>query len=240
MEPMNSRMDLTRTVTRLSRPICAVLAAYSVMATLALEVPFAKPAGPAPAQSKPQTAATSTPGETAVPSDPPRVDSARVHKLYLEGDFDEAIALLESNLKGNRRYRHEDSVFIFKHLGVMYAAQYETREKGKYFMHRLLLVEPTAKIMDMYASDMIYMIFKNIQEEFEQNRMQLAGHSAGRGEPRPDSARPLKSGPREDTSEGKKWIWAGAALATVAAGVGAYYLLSDEPKNTTRTHEVAP
>lgn len=74
--------------------------------------------------------------------------------------------MLEGDLKDKRLRSHGDSVFAFKHLGVMYAAQEATREKGKYYMLQLLYVEPTARIMDMYASDMIYMIFRNIQEEF--------------------------------------------------------------------------
>jgi hypothetical protein len=105
-------------------------------------------------------------------------------------------------------------------------------------MHRLLTVEPSAKIMDMYASDMIYMIFRNIQEEFEQNRMFMGMQrqsqiradtpSAGAG------TRAKKDTPRTDprasdsrSSGGKKWIWGGFAVAAVAAGVGAYVLMND-------------
>jgi hypothetical protein len=99
----------------------------------------------------------------------------------MDGEFEAAITMLEDNLKETRQYQHDDSVFIYKHLGVMYAAQYETREKGKYYMFRLLQVEPSAKIMDMYASDMIYMIFKNIQEEYQQKRMRIAKQVQGEG-----------------------------------------------------------
>ena len=64
--------------------------------------------------------------------------------------------------------------FVYKHLGVMYAAQQSTRDKGKHFMHQLIAIEPTAKILDMYASDMIHLIFRNVQEEFEVKRVRLA------------------------------------------------------------------
>jgi hypothetical protein len=175
------------------------------------------------------------------------VDTAKVHRLYIEGDFDEAISLLEANLKDSLPYRHEDSVFIFKHLGVMYAAQYDTRDRGTYFMHRLLQVEPTAKIMDMYASDMIYMIFKNIQEEYEQNRMQMSARyperngragtadSAASG----TSDTPAGSEPAAKGSHKKAWIWTGAAVAAVAAGVGAYYLIASEPSTEVQPHPVS-
>jgi hypothetical protein len=199
----------------------------------------------AKAKSQPQEALAS--GNSRAP----RVDSAAVHRFYLDGDFDPAIAMLEDNLKETRQYRHEDSVFIFKHLGVMYAAQYETREKGKYYMHKLLMVEPSAKIMDMYASDMIYMIFKNIQEEFEQNRATIEGPRRNTDQPDSMPARnpsevaagsPIRtrgSGEEAQPSGGKKWIWAGAAVVTLAAGVGAYYMLTGQPHTTVTEKDVA-
>jgi len=159
----------------------------------------------------------------------------------MDGEFEAAITLLEDNLKETRQYGHDDSVFIFKHLGVMYAAQYETREKGKYYMHRLLEVEPTAKIMDMYASDMIYMIFKNVQEEYEQKRM-IVGPQQGEGSQRDSLAKsdPKRNAGKEDafSSEGHSrpsgrtntWVWAGVAAVTVVAGVGAYIYLSEPAK----------
>ena len=39
-----------------------------------------------------------------------------------------------------------------KHLAVVYTANPQTREKGKYFMRRLPALLPTAKLVDMYVS----------------------------------------------------------------------------------------
>ncbi len=200
---------------------------------------WAKPGAPADPKSHP---ASGPRPAAARPAGPPRLDSLKIHSLYMDGEFDTAIAILEANLKEPRQYRHDDSVFIFKHLGVMYAAQFDTREKGKYYMHRLLTVEPTAKIMDMYASDMIYMIFRNIQEEYEQNRAYMAMQGRGRSggdsltagsgpRAKKDSSGPAGRGEAPRVSGGKKWVWGGVAVATVAAGVGAYYLINGaEPK----------
>jgi hypothetical protein len=180
---------------------------------------------------------------------PLRVDSAKVHSLYLDGEFEAAIALLEANLKETRQYSHDDSAFIFKHLGVMYAAQYDTREKGKYYMHRLLTVEPTAKILDMYASDMIYMIFRNIQDEFEQSREYTGAQRQRLARTEAVSAPPQTQAKKDSTranpqvaaaphsSGGKKWVWGGVAVAAVAAGVGAYFLINDEaPKVVSKDY----
>jgi len=105
--------------------------------------------------------------EAALTKTTASLDTTKLHALYLEGDFDKAIKPIESYLKSKQPMSHADSTFAFKHLGVMYAAAPATREKGKYYMYQLINMEPTAKILDMYASDMIYLIFRNVQEDFE-------------------------------------------------------------------------
>lgn len=159
-------------------------------------------------------------------------DSAKVHKYYMDGDFEEAIDLLETAIREKRTFSHDDSVFFCKHLGVMYSAAYETREKGKYYFHLLLTVEPTAKILDMYASDMIYMIFKNIQDEYEQTRVRLTrAEDHARGDAQRDST-PSSQAPRKgdaNISGGHPWIWAGAGAALVAAGAATYFILNQKP-----------
>jgi hypothetical protein len=154
---------------------------------------------------------------------PPRFDTAQVHRVYMDGEFDKAIKLVESALGSGAVRTHEDSVFAFKHLGVMYTAKYETRETGKKYMYQLLYIEPTARIMDMYASDMIYMIFKNIQEEV----------AITRGRPKLDDQGsdtiPKTSPPR------KRKVWPFWVGGTVAVGAGlaltTYYLMDREPRH---------
>jgi hypothetical protein len=174
----------------------------------------------------------------------PSIDSAKIRKLYLGGDFEEAIALLESSLKEKQTITRGDSVFIFKHLGVMYAATYETREKGKYYMHQLLLVEPTARILDMYASDMIYMIFKNIQEEFESNRMasqpgSKSNYAANQGDSGPKSGNTAEK-KQLKSSQSNTWLWVGATTVAVGAGIAAYLVLGDEPSSSKQNQHTFP
>ena len=173
----------------------------------------------------------------------PAIDSARVHKLYLGGDFDEAIELLEESIKDKRDFSHGDSVFFCKHLGVMYAATYETREKGKYYMHLLLTVEPTARILDMYASDMIYMIFKNIQEEFEATRYGADHDHSLVKTAKADSMPVSKTPPPKAESKsagGHAMVWVGATTAVVAAGVAAYMIFGDEPPAAKQVDHTFP
>jgi hypothetical protein len=102
-------------------------------------------------------------------------------------------------------------------------------------MHLLLLVEPTARILDMYASDMIYMIFKNIQDEFDATRTRLGRAEKnwkGNQEDSMPSAKtpPPRAEPKQ--SESHALVWVGAGTAVVAAGVAAYFIFSDSPQTS--------
>ncbi len=199
-------------------------------------------AGPVPSGNGPRGMKTANgtivnpPGSTVLRS---RLDTAKVRAQYLDGEFQSAIDILEAELKENDRISHSDSVFIFKHLGVMYAADYEQRERGKMFMYKLLTTEPTAKIMDMYASDMIYMIFKNIQDEFETKRVRLGRQNTDRvlTDSNSKSSPALSDSKQvEKQSKGRTLIWIGATGAVVAAGVVGYFTWDHSGKTVTRLH----
>jgi hypothetical protein len=170
------------------------------------------------------------------------LDTVAIRKLYLDGDFDQAVEIMETGLKEKRAFNHYDSVFIFKHLGVMYAAKYDTREKGKYFMHQLLTVEPTARILDMYASDMIYMIFKNIQDEYEEtrgryNHAETLVKGNGQSIPPKNQTGSDKEEKTAKSSNGNKTLyWVGASTVAVAAGVTAYLLLAGNTEDVETVH----
>jgi hypothetical protein len=204
--------------------------------SIGLSVAAPKP-GP---KAAPKPAATAK--KTMTPAEARRAawDTSSIHKQYIEGDFEEAIDQLETGLNYVSPLSHEDSVFIFKHLGVMYTSKYETREKGKKFMMRLLEVEPTARIMDMYASDMIYMIFKNIQDEYDmaQLRWKRAQNLKDPGkQPHSDTAETEPSKPAKTRSY--KWVpWTLAAVGLAGGGVVAYSLLSE--KETRKKENVIP
>jgi hypothetical protein len=145
------------------------------------------------------------------------LDTARIRKLYMESEFDHAIGLLEKDLKGKPSLTHADSVFIYKYLAVMYTSKYESRELGKRYMYQLLAIEPSARISDMFASDMIYMIFKNVQDEY------FAMHPQDGPPPPP---------PHKETSRSSghtAWYWVGGAVLVLTAGVTAYVILDDAP-----------
>jgi hypothetical protein len=179
-------------------------------------------------------------GAVAALNKPASIDTTAIHKVYLDGDFEEAIDMIESAMRRTRNFTHAESIFIFKHLGVMYTAKYETRELGKKYMMQLLHVEPGARIMDMYASDMIYMIFKNIRDEFELSRAKLeraeiqlnGGNVAAGGS---DSGRSGNSTSKASASKERSHAWVGWTAGVLAAAGGVALLVAlnsgdEEPK----------
>jgi hypothetical protein len=207
------------------------LTVLAVLLSVVLTVASEPHAVAKPVESKPQLPVHGLTG---------KIDTAKVRKLYMDGEFEEAISILENGRKENHSFNHSDSVFIFKHLGVMYAASYETREKGKYFMYQLLTVEPTARIMDMYASDMIYMIFKNIQDEFASTRHRYESPDSLASVTNKDA--PQKSPTlKVDNSKGYATLfWVGATTAVAVAGVGAYLYVVNQPGKTSSTDHPLP
>jgi hypothetical protein len=158
----------------------------------------------------------------------PVLDTNAIHASYMDGEFESAIGQLEVALGKSLLKSHADSVFAYKHLGVMYAARYETMEKGKGYMYRLLSIEPTVKILDMYASEMIYMIFRNVQAEYQLRTTDpktLSPVSAQQVQP--DSA---KGRPKAGAEQHRVWpYWTAGALGLAGMGVAAYLLFQDHP-----------
>ena len=190
--------------------------------------------------------------EAALTKTTASLDTTKLHSLYLEGDFDKAIKPIESYLKSKQPMSHADSTFAFKHLGVMYAAAPATREKGKYYMYQLINMEPTAKILDMYASDMIYLIFRNVQEDFELKQSKSVKSGNPSINPAPSPAHPSGNNatttaiatPTTPTArtESKKstgpsrttYLVTGGAVVAVGVVALAYLMFSGE-KSTTHT-----
>jgi hypothetical protein len=94
------------------------------------------------------------------------LNQKEIHNAYNEGDFDKVIELIDGFNKTHKTYSRADSIFISKHLAVVYSANPPTREKGKYYMYRLLEMMPSAELVDMFVSDEIDRIFDKVRKEF--------------------------------------------------------------------------
>ena len=187
------------------------------------------------APKKPAPDAKPAPGPAAAV----QLRQQAIHIAYNEGDFDKVTAEIEVFTKANKTYTRADSIFIAKHLAVVYTANPGTREKGKYYMYRLLEMVPSAELVDMFVSDEIDRIFDKVRKEFlarqesfgvDSTQMSIPAKRAGKEEPAVAAAQPATSsqyaeataspaGPPPFYKRKGFWMMTGAGVAATAAVV---------------------
>jgi hypothetical protein len=178
---------------------------------------------------------------------PASIDLEAIHNTYNEGDFDAVIKLTDSFTKGNGSYSRSDSAFVFKHLAVVYTANPKTREKGKFYMYRMLEMLPSAELVDMFVSDEVDRIFDKVRREFKTRQKNFgvdttlislpekepsARSSAGAAKPvsapEPPKAASVKKGANP------VWFWVAGGAVAAGAGIATVLLLQpDESEGKT-------
>lgn len=88
-----------------------------------------------------------------------------IHYQYNDGDFPAVISAIDTFTRAHKTYSRADSIFIARHLAVVYTANPDTREKGKYYMYQMLDLIPSGDLVDMYVSDEIEKIFSYVKRE---------------------------------------------------------------------------
>ena len=89
-----------------------------------------------------------------------------MHAEYGDGNFETVVQILESYRARHDRYRAADSVVVAKYLGVVYAANPDTREKGKYWLYRMLQLDAGQDLVDLYVGEEVQGVFEKIRQEF--------------------------------------------------------------------------
>jgi hypothetical protein len=150
-------------------------------------------------------------------------------RYYKSGDFQSVIAIGESNLK-SKLATYEDTVFIARYLGVVYASNPNTREKGRFWFRQLLLRAPEANLLDLIVSDAIDQAFTKTRNELlvetPANSKQIETKQAI---PNPHSNPEQRL---EEPSHGGLWL---LGISVVAAGaILSYEVLSPSEKNKTK------
>jgi hypothetical protein len=171
------------------------------------------------------------------------LDQKNIHRIYTEGDFEGVIAAIDSFTLSHKTHGHDDSVFIAKHLAVIYTANPLTREKGKNYMFRLLNLLPSAKIVDMFVSEEIDRIFEKVREEYvitqqshgldtptllESNQF-AASKLSVKADPNPVPAAPPAPPPKKRIPPGLYWAAGGLTMVAIS---GTAILLMQPSKKT--------
>jgi len=202
-----------------------------------------KPAAKAPSATAGKASAGKSAGPLSASTRP--LDQTLVKKYYGDGDFDPAIAILEDFQKTHTNFSREESLMVYKYLGVMYCADNGTREKGK-----LLKIDPEAKILDMYVSIVVQDIFKSTLDELmgqsgfpgtTKKEDRLSGPESKPGHeafPNPkDGDQGDKTAALSEKKSHAAYWWIGG-LAVAAGVAGGYYLYASSSGSTPPEHDI--
>ncbi len=128
-----------------------------------------------PAAAGPSTPVSATPGNpvsngnstaSACASSGDTLDVVRIHAEYGDGNFETVVQLLEEFRQKHPQCRAVDSFWVAKYLGVVYAANPATREKGKYWLYKMLEKQPTASLVDLFVGEEVNGNFEKVRTEF--------------------------------------------------------------------------
>lgn len=162
------------------------------------------------------------------------LDRTAISRAYFEGDFHRILPPLETWRRSRATKVREDSIFVYKYLSVIYAADSTTRNKAESYMVQLLKLMPTIELVDMYISDNIEAIFKDVQEKYLKQQNYLRRHDdIGRSLPDSGSGKapsaPGDAKLKKDRSSPWVW-WTVGSVGFVAVSAGAYFFLEPTTK----------
>jgi hypothetical protein len=164
------------------------------------------------------------------------LDKEAISHAYFEGEFHRVLPPLETYRQSFPvTATREDSIFVFKYLSVIYAADSSTRAKAESYMVQLLKLMPTIELIDLYISDNIQAIFKNVKNEFLQQQEYVRGHDQY-GRASKDSTQVKPAG----KSASRKWIWWSVAGIGAATSAGVTYYLVTSRNEAGDEYDIKP
>ena len=171
------------------------------------------------------------------------LDQTNIHALYNDGDFEKVLKVIDTYTHEHKTYSREDSIFIAKHLAVIYSADPKRREKGKFYMYRLLELVPSAQLVDMYVSDEIDRIFDKVRVDFltRQKSFGVDSTKVSIPEKAPVRDSAVAAAPAAKPKSKRKvpvgyWIAGGAGV--VVAGALTIHLLQEQERGSDLTYSV--
>jgi hypothetical protein len=155
------------------------------------------------------------------------LDKNAISHAYFEGEFSRILPPLETFRQSYPNPSKDDQIFVYKYLSVIYAADSSTRKKAESYMVQLVKLMPTIELIDLYISDNIQAIFKDVKANFLKQQKYVRehdvyGHPSGSEMDSTSTDKPRKK------SHPAFW-WTLGGLGLTASAVTTYFLLSESP-----------
>jgi hypothetical protein len=144
------------------------------------------------------------------------LDKKAISHAYFEGEFSRILPPLETFRQTYPNPTKDDQIFVYKYLSVIYAADSSSRKKAESCMVQLLKLMPTIELIDLYISDNIESIFRNVKTSYLNQQQYVEehdvyGHPSATGNDSVTHPKPKK--------ESHAWAWwsaGGVSLVAVA------------------------
>ncbi len=185
------------------------------------------------------------------------LDKSEVMSLYMSGEFETLVSLLESIRRERQLRDREDSIFIYKFLGVIYGANDNTKRKAESFLFQMLKLAPEEDLLTLGVGDSVEAIFNRVRERYaklhgekenaaglQSDQLGFSGsgsegaNTGNVGEVKSGGSGKSASGRQTDSGNGasRKWIWIASGGAAAAAVTG-IVLVALPPEKKTQTIE---
>jgi hypothetical protein len=163
------------------------------------------------------------------------LNKSEISHAFFEGEFSRILPPLEMYRQSfPASATRDDSIFVYKYLSVIYAADSSTRHKAESFMFQLIKMNPAIELIDLYVSDTIESIFRNVKKDYLEREKYMRDRDVlGNGRKDTASAATLKP-------HSKAWIgWTLGGIGVAAAATTAYYILHED-ENPSPNQRVKP
>ncbi len=150
------------------------------------------------------------------------LDTASLRKLYLDGDLEKVAASLEAWRAKGMPGGHADSVFTYRHLGIIYASSEENQVRAESYLNLLLNLEPDIDILDPIVSPSVDAFWERVRTRHNK----VTGHRPKTAQGSLSSSASSTQSSRHKTQfEDEKtfpWMWATLGTVVVGGAVGIY------------------
>jgi hypothetical protein len=160
----------------------------------------------------------------------PRLDTAAIRKNYLEGEFTRVSDSLEAWRMNGLIGSHADSVFTYRHLGIVYASNEVTHNRAESYLNLLLGLEPNIDMLDPYVSTTVEAFWDKVK----------ARNAKVKGVATPSSTSAVTNTANKHSNttsdnttvrskDGFPWLWTAAGTVLVGGAVAFYFISQEQP-----------